>query len=236
MEFFDQIREGNSEVFEQVFFISLALILAFGTIQTTGSALETERPVVSVISCSMYPVYNVGDILVVEGKEFQDIEVGDIAIYRVPEKVELNVDGENYVLEKNSPDRNSSASTSAGEIELLRVESGKTGNVAVLKIDGKKIAFTPGMNRKGVEVSDITGQPVPIVHRVIEKSEKSLKTKGDANQKMLKFEEDIRPYQIYGTTAFKIPRLGAIKIIAMDLVGFNGDAPLVIDNTPTCQR
>lgn len=238
MELLEKIRDGDIESFEWFYFLALALILAFGTIQTTGTTLGTERPVVSVISCSMYPVYNVGDILIVEGQNYENIEVGDIAIYQVPDKMEFTADGESYTLEENSPMYNTSVETSVGTVKLHKVQSDPRNgnNRALISVDGERYAVFEGQSSGGITVNGVAGQPVPIVHRVINKSDDSLQTKGDANDRQLEFESEVRPFQIYGTTAFKIPRIGAIKLIAMDLVGFNGDAPLALDNTPSCTK
>lgn len=153
----------ESREFNEFYFFAVALILAFGTLQTTGQVLETDKPVVTVVSCSMYPEYDVGDILVVQGQDYEDIERGDIVIYRTEE-----------------------------------------------------------MN-------------IPVVHRVIEKNTDHLETQGDNNQGQLEFERNVTPDQIYGTTAFKIPRVGLVKLLAMDIVGFSGDAPLILDAVENCQ-
>jgi signal peptidase I len=236
MELLEKIRDGKLEGYEWFYFLALALILAFGTIQTTGTALNTDRPVVSVISCSMYPEYSVGDILIVQGRDFEDIETGDIAIYQVPDRIDFTVNGESFTLEEDSPDHNTSVGTSIGEVELLEVEPDlQNGNDrALLRIDGEEVTVSENGENNRIDVERISGQPVPIVHRVISKSEDSVQTQGDANSRQLDFESDVRPFQIYGTTAFKIPRIGAGKLIVMDLVGFNGDKPLVLDNMRTC--
>ncbi len=153
----------GSREFDEFYFFAIALILAFGTLQTTGTVFDTDKPVVTVVSCSMYPEYDVGDILVVKGQDYEDIERGDIVVYRTEE-----------------------------------------------------------MN-------------IPVVHRVIEKNPGYLETQGDNNQGQLDFEENVTPDQIHGTTAFKIPRVGLVKLLAMDLAGFSGDAPLVLDAVENCR-
>lgn len=236
MELLEKIRDGKLEGYEWFYFLALALILAFGTIQTTGTALNTDRPVVSVISCSMYPEYRVGDILIVQGRDFEDIETGDIAIYQVPDRIDFSVNGESFTLEENSPDYDTTVETSIGEVELLEVKPDlQNGNDrALLRIDGEEVTVSENGESDRIDVERISGQPVPIVHRVVSKSDESVQTQGDANSRQLDFESDVRPFQIYGTTAFKIPRIGAVKLIVMDLVGFNGDKPLVLDNMRTC--
>lgn len=74
-------RVKQSRGFEEFYFFGVALILAFGTLQTTGTVMDTDKPVVTVVSCSMYPHYDVGEIILVQGQEFEQIEEGDIAVY-----------------------------------------------------------------------------------------------------------------------------------------------------------
>lgn len=66
----------------ELLFIIIALILAYGLYDTVGLALGTEIPVVAVTSGSMEPTLQRGDLIVVKGQEFQDIEVGNIIIYQ----------------------------------------------------------------------------------------------------------------------------------------------------------
>ncbi|MFB6291971.1 MAG: signal peptidase I [Candidatus Nanohaloarchaea archaeon] len=161
-ERWEQVRE--SRVFDEFYFFAIALILAFGVIQTTGTALNTDQPVVSVVSCSMYPQLHVGDILLVDGENYEDIEEGEIIVYSTPE------------------------------------------------------------------------MDIPVVHRVVEKNPEYLETRGDNNRAQLSFEKRVEPEQIHGTMLFKIPRIGGLKILAMDLVGFSGDKPFVIDSYPVCRE
>ncbi|MFB6100575.1 MAG: signal peptidase I [Candidatus Nanohalobium sp.] len=242
MEFFENIMDGESELFEWFYFLSLALILAFGTIKTTGTVLQTDKPVVSVVSCSMYPEYQKGDILVVDGMDYSEIEEGDVVIYRVPDRIDFTLNGESYTLEKNSPMYNTSVETSVGTVQLLEAEANlKTGNDrALLSIEGEKVTVTDGgsvsVNGARLKVERISAMPIPVVHRVISKSEDHLETKGDANSGQLDFESSVRPFQIHGTTMFKIPRVGAVKLLAMDLIGFQpGNAPVVIENSYSCR-
>ena len=157
----DEFRERRS--FQEFYFLAIALLLAFGTLQTTGSVSETEKPVVTVVSCSMYPNLNVGDLVVVQGEEFSEIEERDVVVY------------------------------------------------------------------------DVESMPIPIVHRVIDKNQNSLETQGDNNKGQLDFEKNVTAEQIHGTQVLTVPRVGLVKILAMDLTGFNGDRPFVIDNTPRCR-
>lgn len=156
----------DSGAFNEVYFLAIALILAFGIIQTTGSILDTGKPVVTVVSCSMYPDYDVGDVIIVRGEGFEDIAEGDVIVF-----------------DAQSPETD-----------------------------------------------------IPIIHRVIIKRDSSLETQGDNTRGQHEFEKNITPEQVYGKAFFKIPRIGLVKILAMDLVGFTGDQPLAIDSTPQCYR
>lgn len=156
----ERCREKRS--FQELYFLSIALLLAFGTIQTTGTIFQTQKPVVTVVSCSMYPQLDVGDLVFVQGQEFEDIQEEDVLVY------------------------------------------------------------------------DVESSGIPIVHRVIEKRDSSLETQGDNNPGQLEFEKNVTPSQIHGTKVFSVPKIGLVKIIAMDLIGFNGDKPLALDNTPRC--
>lgn len=62
-------------------FITVALLLAFGLYTTIGLALGTEVPVVAVTSPSMEPELQRGDLVLIRGEPFEDIEVGNIVIY-----------------------------------------------------------------------------------------------------------------------------------------------------------
>lgn len=156
----------STRSFEEFYFFAIALILAFGIIQTTGTVLATEKPVVSVVSCSMYPQLHVGDILLVKGTDYSRIQEGDVIVYSTPE-----------------------------------------------------------MN-------------IPVVHRVLGKNESFLETRGDNNPGQLEFEKKVESEQIHGKILFRIPRIGALKLLAMDMLGLNqngSDRPLVIDSYPECR-
>jgi signal peptidase I len=239
MGFLEDLWSGENEIFEWFYFLALALILAFGTISTAGTLLDTERPVVSVFSCSMYPEYQRGDILLVKGTDFSDIEVEDVIVYKVPDRVDFSVSGESYTLEKDSPQFNTSVQTSVGEVRLLDVFPNLGDNSKDdinLSIGGEKVSFDEesGVEKRGVTVDQAYAMPIPVVHRVVEKKEDSLETRGDYNPGQIDFESNIRPFQVHGKAFFKVPLVGAVKILAMDFVGFQGDRPFVFDVYRTC--
>lgn len=162
-KYWEKIKQ--SRPFDEFYFFAIALILAFGVIQTTGTALDTDRPVVTVTSCSMYPHYKVGDVVVVQGEKFEDIEEGDIIVFDA-ESAEVNI---------------------------------------------------------------------PVIHRVVVKEEDRLETRGDNTRGQNSFEKDISPDQVYGTAVFKVPRIGLVKLLAIDFTGFGGNQPLALDAIPKCR-
>lgn len=155
----------NSRFYEEFYFIAIALILAFGVIQTTGTVLDTDKPVVTVVSCSMYPEYHVGDVIMVRGQDFEDITEGDVIVF-----------------DAESPDVN-----------------------------------------------------IPVIHRVVVKEDEMLETRGDNTRGQSDFEKNIRPEQVHGVAFLKIPRVGLLKLLAMDITGLSGQ-PFVIDSIPACQN
>jgi signal peptidase len=62
--------------------VAVAVIAAWLLYQGLGIALGTPMPMVSVVSCSMYPQLNPGDLIVIAKADYQP---GNIAIYLDPE-------------------------------------------------------------------------------------------------------------------------------------------------------
>lgn len=241
-ETWENFRERNT--FREFYFLGIALVLAFGTLQTTGTALNTDQPVVSVVSCSMYPGpgekgLDKGDILVVDGTPFEKIEEGDTIVYSVPDRVEFTVSGQSFVLEKNDTERRPSVSTPAGEVTLIQAVRGNGVERVLLDVDGERVTATEGEDLnfgvQTLEVNEVSTMPIPVVHRVVDKQSDYLETKGINNPGQLEFEKNVRPDQVHGTVLFKIPRVGLVKILAMDFVGFSGDRPFVFDRYSPCE-
>jgi len=235
---------------DETYFVILSVVLAFGILQTLGTGLGTEKPVVTVISTSMCPALQVGDILVVKHQSFEDVQEDDIVVYDVPDTVELTVNGEEYLLRANDTHPDPSVQTSIGEVQLKDVIPSRDRNrdrVTLLVngdkpvLDGSESNLIEGeryqIGNGTLSVNYATSLPytgVPIVHRVVEKEDDHIETIGDNNPSQLEFETNVRPDQIHGTVFINVPRLGLVKILAMDFLGYNGDQPFVLDNTPSC--
>ncbi|WP_347721611.1 signal peptidase I [Candidatus Nanohalococcus occultus] len=228
----------DNRAVEELYFIVISLVLAFGILQTTGAVLNTDKPVVSVVSCSMYPQLHVGDILVVQGQNFEDIKEGDVLVYST-KQAEISVNGQSHrVTNYGQPEP---VETSAGELSLLNVENtdgGGSPETAIIRFNGDKYRIeqdrTYQIGGASLTVESVDGVSIPIVHRVIEKNQDYLETKGDNNNQQLSFETNVTPEQVHGTSLFVIPRIGGLKLLVMDLVGFNGDQPFVVDSYPSC--
>lgn len=70
-----------SRLTDETAFLLVALLLAYGIYQTAGLALGTEVPVVAVTSGSMEPTLHRGDMILVQGEPFEEIEEGEIVVY-----------------------------------------------------------------------------------------------------------------------------------------------------------
>ncbi len=244
-EFVDENR-----FLDETYFLLLSVVLAFGMLQTLGTGLGTEKPVVTVISTSMCPALHVGDILLVNGASFESVEEEDVIVYDVPNQVDFSVNDVEYRLRANDSVSTPSVSTGIGEVELLDVRPARDRSRDRVRLSVEDEAVDIGgsggwlvegesyqIGNGTLSVDYATSLPfdgVPIVHRVVEKRDDSLETLGDNNPQQIEFERNIRPDQIQGTVFLRIPRIGLVKILAMDFLGLSGDQPFVFDNTPTC--
>lgn len=238
LENLDRIESALRNL-DDLYFLLVALLLAFGTLQTAGTVLDTEKPVVTVVSPSMCNALQVGDILFVRGTDYASIEEGDIVVYDVPDRMEFSVDGRSYTLEGEG----SAVNTSIGTVELVDVipAEDRSMDQALVRINGEPVRLdeTSSYQQGGttLEIGYLTDLPagdIPVVHRVVEKNPDYVQTMGDANAGQLEFESRIEPEQIHGKVVAVVPRLGLVKLLTMDLIGFSGDRPFMIDATPSC--
>ena len=66
---------------EDIIYISGGIILAFIIYSALGFGLQTDKPVLTVVSGSMEPTLSVGDLIVISGKDVLEIEKGDIIVF-----------------------------------------------------------------------------------------------------------------------------------------------------------
>jgi signal peptidase len=76
----------KGETKETVLYMAIGVLLAWGINQGLAFALTTDMPVVAVESYSMVPVFYKGDILVLQGMQENDYEVGDVVVFSVPQR------------------------------------------------------------------------------------------------------------------------------------------------------
>lgn len=207
------VQDNESVILKEGYFIVLALILAFGILQFSGTVLGTDRPVVSVVSCSMYPEYDRGDVLGVKGADFEDLQEDDVIVFQVPFQAELEINDERFNISGET------SNTPLGTVKVISVQN----NQALLEVDGDSLQVHDGgsytVSGQQMIVRDISGMQTPIVHRIISKDENSVATKGDNNPEQLEFEKDIRPENIHGRVFFRIPKIGMVKLAPMDFMG-----------------
>lgn len=124
----------QSRGFNEFYFFAIALILAFGTLQTTGTVMDTDKPVVTVVSCSMYPHYGVGDIILVQGQEFENIKKGDIAVYESGSP-DQSIPVIHRVVAKNDNYLETQGDNNRGQLEFeKKVESEQIHGTAVVSV------------------------------------------------------------------------------------------------------
>ncbi len=95
----------------------------------------------------------------------------------------------------------------------------------------KKFDFANGFNKgdimilkgpESAEVGDVivylANRPDPIIHRVISKTDNFFKTKGDNNCESGDFEQQIPGERVLGKAVWRVPVLGWVKILAVDLL------------------
>lgn len=135
------MNKKTKSIVEILIYLIIIAILAVGTPKVLCYVLDTEYPVASITSGSMWPALKKGDLVLMEGVEKSELKTGDIVVYR---------------------------------------------------------------NKKGFTI-----------HRIIEINEKTLKTKGDANNisdSSIKYEDIVgRTVNISGKP-FRIPKLGNVTI------------------------
>lgn len=143
----------ESREFREFYFFAVALILAFGTLQTTGTVMNTDKPVVTVVSCSMYPEYDVGEVILVKGEEFSQIEEGEIVVYDSDES-DRSIPIIHRVIAKNQDYLETQGDNNNGQLEFEK-------NVEPNQIHGTALASIPKIGLVKLVTMDILGLSGP---------------------------------------------------------------------------
>lgn len=146
-------RVKQSRGFEEFYFFAIALILAFGTLQTTGTVMDTDKPVVTVVSCSMYPHYGVGDIILVQGQSFDNIEEGEIAVYESGSQ-EQSIPIIHRVVTKHQGYLETQGDNNEGQLEFEK-------HVEPEQIHGVAVASVPKLGMVKLLTMDVLGLSGP---------------------------------------------------------------------------
>ena len=74
----------GKELKDTLKYIAIGLLLAILINFALGAVLGAERPMMAVVSRSMEPTLNVGDLVVIKGVSIDEVKVGDIIVYYNP--------------------------------------------------------------------------------------------------------------------------------------------------------
>ena len=74
----------RNELVGDIFYIALGIILALLIYSVLKVVLDTPEPIVTVVSGSMIPTLQIGDMLVLKGIDPDNIKEGDITVYYYP--------------------------------------------------------------------------------------------------------------------------------------------------------
>jgi len=196
MQKFDKLTEGP---LGYVVYAALGVLIAFLLNQGLAYALNTDLPVVAVVSGSMDHGIN---------------ENGPpcgryVANYTETFDNWWNICSDYY----------SSINISEQTFKTFPYSDGfKKGDMPIVQ---KSSSYNVG----DVVVYTVPGQSVPIIHRIVKiNADGSFNTKGDHNDKPIVFpntnysEYSIQPSWVHGRVIFIIPKLGYFKVILTDIL------------------
>lgn len=77
MQTTQQFKLSDYPLLEDIAYIGLGMLMAIAFYNTLGFALNTEDPIVTVVSYSMLPTLDRGDMLILKGVPFEELEAGE---------------------------------------------------------------------------------------------------------------------------------------------------------------
>ena len=90
----------RNEVAKTALIIVLLICISYGSWSALKFALQTEYPVLVVVSGSMVPTLEIGDLIVVRGVDSREITVGTIIVFHSPRDYETLIVHRVYGLEQ----------------------------------------------------------------------------------------------------------------------------------------
>ncbi|MDO8538333.1 MAG: hypothetical protein Q7S21_05600 [archaeon] len=200
------------EAIDWIVYLISALVFAYLIYAIFGLILNTNAPMVIVVSGSMEPVYFRGDVVVLQGKNIEKIQGQEVVVNE-------NLAGKHF---------DEFASPIRGRVD----DNFET--IAVEFNNGKRI----DLNEKGDIIVYFSAERAePIIHRVVAKIQANdgifFLTKGDSVNNPFLDEEVcgilpdstkaycVTPYpikaeEVQGTALFKIPWIGYVKLLFFD--------------------
>jgi len=76
-----KMNKKTRSIVETLIYIIIMAALAVGTPKALCYILNTEHPVASITSGSMWPALKKGDIILIKGVDRSELEIGDIIVY-----------------------------------------------------------------------------------------------------------------------------------------------------------
>ena len=76
------MNKKTKSIIETLVYIIIVMTLAIGTPKALCYILKTEYPVASITSGSMWPALKKGDLVLIKGVDKQELEVGNIIVYK----------------------------------------------------------------------------------------------------------------------------------------------------------
>lgn len=175
-----------------IIYIALGFVIAYALNIALGIALQTDMPVVAVVSNSMYHGLQNGIICSIHPVEY---EYSFDSFWKAC--------GEWY------------ASRGIAKEQFLSFQDANGFS------KGDMIVVTGGNIKIGdIIIYDVSYQKYPIIHRVIGMNQDgTFETKGDSNPSQIQFEHSVKKEQIHGKALLSVPLLGWVKIGFMQILG-----------------